>query len=234
MIWFTSDTHYCHENIIKYCNRPFKDATEMDLEIIKKYNEVVSDDDIVYHLGDFSIDSYTPEIKAQREPYLVNVFKQLKGKKILISGNHDAMYLELYNKLFDSILPYHEIKDENNRVKFVLCHYPFESWNNKNNSSIHLHGHSHGKALKLKNRYDVGIDSNNFYPINIENLIIEVKKQNKILEALKPPKIKIEISENKKLKTKDKIKPKSLKLSPKAKIVALKTKPKSKKNASKS
>jgi calcineurin-like phosphoesterase family protein len=185
MIWFTSDTHFCHENIIKYCQRPYASASEMDESIIEKYNEVVKDNDIVYHLGDFSMDSYTPEIKAIREPYLVEVFKRLKGKKILIIGNHDHSYLELYSGLFQTMLPYYEIKNDADRSKIILSHYPFESWNGKNYGWIHLHGHSHGQALIVKNRYDVGIDTNNFYPISIDDMFIKLKQQNKILNAIK-------------------------------------------------
>lgn len=185
MIWFTSDTHFCHENIIKYCERPYSDASQMDEALISKYNEVVKDDDTVYHLGDFSIDSYTPEIKAIREPYLVKVFNRLKGKKILIIGNHDHSYLELYSKLFDTMFPYFEIKNDTNKTKIILSHYPFESWNGKNYGWIHLHGHSHGQALILKNRYDVGVDTNNFYPISIDDMYLKVKEQNKILNIVK-------------------------------------------------
>ena len=185
MIWFTSDTHFCHENIIKYCERPYADASQMDEALISKYNEVVKDNDTVYHLGDFSMDSYTPEIKAVREPYLIEVFKRLKGKKILIIGNHDHSYLELYSKLFETMFPYYEIKNDANKSKIILSHYPFESWNGKNHGWIHLHGHSHGQALILKNRYDVGVDSNNFYPISIDDMYLKVKEQNKILNIVK-------------------------------------------------
>ena len=53
-IFFTSDTHFHHDNIIRFCNRPFKDVYHMDEELIKRWNEKVGPDDIIYHLGDFA------------------------------------------------------------------------------------------------------------------------------------------------------------------------------------
>ena len=53
-IWFTSDTHFDHKNIIKYCNRPFKDIDEMNAELERRWNAVVAPGDRVFHLGDFA------------------------------------------------------------------------------------------------------------------------------------------------------------------------------------
>ena len=75
-----SDTHFGHENIIQYCNRPFKTVEEMDNVLIKNWNETVSNKDVVVHLGDFALCSK----KMARE-----ICSQLNGKKILIKGNHD-------------------------------------------------------------------------------------------------------------------------------------------------
>jgi len=72
--WFTSDTHYYHNNIIRYCNRPFDNVTDMNETLIHNYNDMVGDNDEVYHLGDFGF----------AEPgKLLEVVKRLKGKKYL-------------------------------------------------------------------------------------------------------------------------------------------------------
>lgn len=75
MIYFISDTHFCHSNIIKYCDRPFKDVKEMNETIINNWNNIVTNEDIVYHLGDFCL-STDDEIK--------NIFNRLNGTIILI------------------------------------------------------------------------------------------------------------------------------------------------------
>jgi calcineurin-like phosphoesterase family protein len=85
--FFTSDTHFGHENIIKYCKRPFANAKEMDKVLVQNWNKVVGPDDLVYHLGDFAVGG------GPAGPYL----DQLNGKIILIHGNHDERIDHLYN-----------------------------------------------------------------------------------------------------------------------------------------
>ena len=80
MIYFIADTHFNHENIIKYCNRPFKNTYKMNEYIIQKWNSVVKKDDTVYHLGDVGFGSLQ-EVKS--------LVERLNGTKILIKGNHD-------------------------------------------------------------------------------------------------------------------------------------------------
>ena len=86
MIYFISDTHFHHHNIINYCNRPFKDVNEMNKIIINNWNNIVTENDTVYHLGDFCLFS-DEEIK--------NIFNKLNGNKILIRGNHEYLIEEL-------------------------------------------------------------------------------------------------------------------------------------------
>lgn len=82
-----SDTHFGHKNIIGYCNRPFRSIDEMNKAIIKRWNESVSNEDIIIHLGDFFLGS-KEECKL--------IAKQLHGRKILIKGNHDNWSDEFY------------------------------------------------------------------------------------------------------------------------------------------
>lgn len=79
-IWFTSDTHFCHANVIKYCNRPFADVHEMNRELVRRWNDRVALRDTVYHLGDFAFGP-KPAIAAWR--------RRLNGRIILVRGNHD-------------------------------------------------------------------------------------------------------------------------------------------------
>lgn len=99
-IFFTADTHFGHYNIIKHCNRPFTDSREMDAELIKRWNETVSAEDIVWHLGDLSL--------STNLAYLTPIMQQLNGRKRLIYGNHDRCRIREYYTMgfeFVSILP---------------------------------------------------------------------------------------------------------------------------------
>ncbi len=77
-VWFTSDTHFAHRNVIEFCKRPFASIEEMDEEIIRRWNERVEPGDRVYHLGDFAF--------GDHDPYL----SRLNGMKNLVIGNHDG------------------------------------------------------------------------------------------------------------------------------------------------
>ena len=84
-IFFTSDTHFNHTNIIKYAQRPYSDAEEMNEDLIKRWNSVVGKNDIVFHLGDFMFGN-------------INRFwefrSRLNGKIYLIHGNHDYKLMQ--------------------------------------------------------------------------------------------------------------------------------------------
>ena len=79
-VYFTSDTHFGHENIIKWCRRPYSSVEEMNEKLIENWNSVVGPDDIVFHLGDFAFGG---------SGLWKEVLSRLNGKKYLIIGNHD-------------------------------------------------------------------------------------------------------------------------------------------------
>jgi calcineurin-like phosphoesterase family protein len=84
-IWVTADQHFGHENIIKYCERPFKNAHHMDRTLIRNFNELVAPEDTTYMLGDFTM------VGPQRANYVERLLRKLHGTKILILGNHDRI-----------------------------------------------------------------------------------------------------------------------------------------------
>ena len=100
-IFFTSDTHFNHKNIIKYepVSRPFATVEQMNQEIINRWNSVVSDDDIVIHLGDFFMGTLDAEEMAR-------IMRQLKCKNIiLVKGNHDSKRrIQLMSEVCDKFL----------------------------------------------------------------------------------------------------------------------------------
>lgn len=163
-LWFTADTHFGHKNIMNYASRYFKDIDKHDAFIIKKWNEFVKKDDIVYHLGDFSFHNTEKTIE---------IIKSLNGKIHLILGGHDKNMSGAVKKLFESVSSYKELDiddEEIGKVCIVLFHYPIEEWNKKHYGAWHLHGHCHTKLNSKRNetllaRLDVGIDNNNNYPM---------------------------------------------------------------------
>jgi calcineurin-like phosphoesterase family protein len=145
-IFFTSDFHVGHSNVIKHDGRPFKDVNEMNQTLIDNWNSVVDDEDIVFYLGDFAYRCHPKTMKW--------FASQLKGKIYFIMGNHDKhrdiVSLQRFERIFGDSTGLGgatiQVKDEDaNRgwQDIVMCHYAILSWNKAHYSSWHLHGHSH-------------------------------------------------------------------------------------------
>ena len=169
-IFVTSDTHFGHDNIRKYCNRPFPSCPEMDEAIMQNWNEKVKNNDIIYHLGDFSFTKNT----AETNKYL----NRLNGKIVLIRGNHDkksvvsANFFEVYSKYQGKMLT---VSEDN----YYLNHFPHLSWDRSHYGVFHLFGHCHGELKNPPiNSLDVGVDANNFTPLNIEEVKEKFKNKN--------------------------------------------------------
>ncbi len=164
-IFYTSDTHYDHKNIIKYSNRPFKDVEEMNYQMIKRWNEVVTYDDTVYHLGDFGFGRNNNSIAAQLTGHL----------KYIILGNHDKSPPQGFIRKEQCT----EIYDGDTKV--ILCHYGMRVWHGSHKGSIQLYGHSHNSLPGTNQSLDVGVDCWNYYPITLE----QIKRRLKTLPAQK-------------------------------------------------
>lgn len=169
MIYFTSDLHFYHKNVIKHVNRPFHSVEEMNEKLIKNWNNRIKSEDEVYILGDFTM---------KGTEYATDILRKLKGKKYLIKGNHDNFVNQetFDNSLFEWVKDYFEL--QYNNQSFIMFHYPIEEWNHFFRGAIHLHGHQHNspeynilneeKGLK---KYDVGVDANYMKPVSIEEII---------------------------------------------------------------
>ena len=166
MIWFTADLHLGHNNIIKYCNRPFNSVKEMNGTIIKNWNAVVDNNkDTVYVLGDFSMSSDKKNLE--------DWFNALKGKKILVVGNHDSK--ECLNLPWKGVFDVKQIKYQ--KQKLWLSHYAHRTWPNSYHGSLHLYGHSHGALPNFKRSMDVGVDAQNFKPISIDQVLDKLSER---------------------------------------------------------
>lgn len=170
MIYFTSDQHFHHGNAIKFTNRPFRDAVEMNLGLIENWNRRVGPQDEVYFLGDVTPKGPGPAME---------VLRQLNGRKYLLRGNHDLFVdkASFDRSIFEWIKDYHRLVYQG--CRFILFHYPIESWDQRIRGAIHLHGHEHNgpdynrdNAEKKIFRYDVGVDANNMAPVSIDEILL--------------------------------------------------------------
>ena len=191
MIWFTSDLHLGHVNVLQFQNRPFADIDEMNGALIANINAKVKKNDELWILGDFSFRiSLEESIALRKKIYCNNVH--------LVYGNHDKNYEG--TDTFSSNQMYKELKTDYGKI--ILFHYPIADWNGKHHGNIHLHGHIHsvgeynqeqlaklapdfiyGHAPKHENPtgriYDVGVDANNYYPVSLDEILekMQIKKK---------------------------------------------------------
>jgi calcineurin-like phosphoesterase family protein len=132
---------------------------EHDAALIRNWNEVVSVDDEVWHLGDFARGA-----SAQ----VGELLSALNGRKHLIIGNNDEPATIKCGR-WASIQHYAEI--ELNGQLLILCHYPFRTWNKIGKKSINLHGHSHGRLTPAPRQYDVGVDAQGLRPVSLNTIL---------------------------------------------------------------
>src|SRR3990167_3629454 len=152
-IWFTSDHHFGHTNIIKFCDRPFASVDEMDQVLVDTWNKNIQPRDTVIHLGDFTLRN----AKAAYE-----YISRLNGEVWVIEGSHDD---EWYGKSSAIVSPnkpnflgsVYFMKHEGKRI--FCSHYSHRTWPKSHHGSLHIYGHSHGNLPGLGRSMDVGVDS---------------------------------------------------------------------------
>jgi len=189
-LWFTSDTHYNHGNICsattQWTNpvtcREFKSLEQMNAHLIGNINEKVGQDDILFHLGDWSFGGFE-QIELFRN--------QIVCKNVhIITGNHDHHIendREGIQSIFSSVNKYLNLVVKWNvgtplmgEQRFALMHFPIASWDNMARGAIHLHGHVHFEADKrigVGKMMDVGCDGNELYPIEMGEVLRLMRDQ---------------------------------------------------------
>lgn len=156
--FFTADQHYGHANIIRFCSRPFSSVQEMDETLILNHNKVVSKGDLVIHGGDFSLHS-------KREFVQKKYISRLNGEHIFLEGSHDKWLKGSISRQIFLL----KVKEINQLI--VVCHYALHVWPKSHFNSWHLYGHSHGRLTLHGKSHDIGVDSNNFTPLSLEQIV---------------------------------------------------------------
>ena len=189
-LWFTSDTHYNHGNICSATTqwtdpvtcREFESLEKMNAHLIGNINEKVGQDDILFHLGDWSFGGFE-QIELFRN--------QIVCKNVhIITGNHDHHIennREGIQSIFSSVNKYLNLVVKWNvgtplmgEQRFALMHFPIASWDNMARGAIHLHGHVHfpaDKRIGVGKMMDVGCDGNELYPIEMGEVLKLMRDQ---------------------------------------------------------
>jgi calcineurin-like phosphoesterase family protein len=159
-VYFTSDHHFGHAGARSLYRRPFASVAEMDGQMICRWNSVVEPGDVVWHLGDFSV--------RQSPERVASLLSALHGQKHLIVGNNDDAGV-IGCAGWQSVQSYAEVTVDGTRL--VLCHYPFRTWRNMGRGWVNLHGHSHGRLKPLRRQFDIGVDTWEFRPVRLEQVL---------------------------------------------------------------
>lgn len=171
MLWFAADLHFGDEAVISYCKRPFSTMEEMNETLRKNWNDRVSDTDDIYIIGDL--------IYGLPRGEVVPLLESLKGRKHLITGNHDHSWMGRLDasKYFVEIADLKMLKHEGRTL--VLCHYPMLSWPGMHHRSYCVFGHVHNTVddgpwwSYIRNNdhmLNAGVDICSFRPVSLDEL----------------------------------------------------------------
>jgi calcineurin-like phosphoesterase family protein len=194
-IFFSSDQHFGHRNVVKFCSRPYADEKEMGKALIENWNNVVGPDDIIVTMGDFFWFNDSHSIKK--------VVNQLNGTIYIVLGNHDKR--ESFRRcdpekliILDGISHiFLRCEDENRwyekTFEIVCTHYPLMTWSHRDRGAINLFGHIHSGWMRSLEDYDqmlplwrgqqldVGVDNQNFTPVVFEDVLMQLADEKRKL-----------------------------------------------------
>lgn len=182
--YFTADLHFGHENIITYCDRPYRDVEEMNADLVDRWNATVGDDDEVWVLGDVAMGPIEESLEWVRG---------LRGHKVLVAGNHDRCWagrrraperwLERYRDIgFERILQ-GTVPVRVGGHDVLAGHFPYEGdsldeerftrWRPHDTGSWLLHGHVHTRWQVHGRQINVGVDVWDYTPV-AETVLAEI------------------------------------------------------------
>lgn len=163
-IFLISDTHFSHEGVCKFLRsdgtklRPWDTTEEMDEELVKRWNSVVTPQDKVYHLGDVTM-------KQQH----LKILDRCNGHKRLIRGNHDIFKTKLYMRYFGEIYGVRVLDD------MILSHIPLHPESVTKRYKTNVHGHTHANSMNSPVHISVCVEQIDYTPISIEDLRLKIK-----------------------------------------------------------
>lgn len=185
--WFTGDWHLGHANIIGICKRPFKSLEEMEDAIVTNHNAVVTNEDVVFNLGDIGFRCSCFHIVEQ--------LRRFNGKLVIILGNHDKALREALERgmldkeiqsgkieivggkaaVFDKSISLSKMLDFDGN-KIFISHYGHRTWPSAFRGTLHLYAHSHNNLPPYYRSFDVGIDTNKYFPYSLEDIYDKMSK----------------------------------------------------------
>ena len=175
-LYFTSDSHFSHFKICKYCQRPFDSRQQMNNALIANWNSVVPEDGVVVHCGDFMLPHKTGDIEYKKIWDKLN-FKTL----ILCRGNHDRIECGTYVYGDKTVIVVDIAMLEIESIKIMACHYPMLAYPADYQVFGHIHTLSNGTCNSgedsdvnyrlRKTQYDVGVDQNGYTPVSYNQLM---------------------------------------------------------------
>ena len=187
-IFFTSDEHYGHFNILQYDARPFTDLREMEETMVERHNSIVGEDDVTYHLGDFS----------WRPDQMKFILDKLNGRHILITGNHDRCshvkpkgkekWTRYYIESGFSEITSYIITDFPGLGRCMMSHFPLLTVESEKFKDRYvnfrvkdlmgckwlIHGHVHKMWVQRRHEINVGCQVRGYSPILLEQLVASV------------------------------------------------------------
>lgn len=166
-LFFTADQHFWHDNILHYCNRPFRNVNQMNEQLIELHNKVVKPNDTVWMLGDYTLAGGNHFESVQR------LTRRLNGRKHFVLGNHDKFKPFTYVGMgFHTVHTVEHLE----KLDIYLVHDPAVA--NVLRDKLWFSGHVHKLFKHARNVVNVGVDQWNFMPVHIDELLEYVKEQN--------------------------------------------------------
>ena len=167
-VWFISDTHFYHKNILKFTDRTdnlirgskFESLDDMHSCIIDNWNSTIGECDIVYHLGD---------VTFKFNGDFIQLWKSLNGIKTLIIGNHDSIEFFANRGLCKHIHMSKMIREAN----AILTHMPVHTSTFSDRIHLNIHGHVHSHSIDDSRYCNVSLEAIGYKPVSLEQILDE-------------------------------------------------------------